>query len=198
MKEGKQDDEMLERLLAGLGAPPVEDGFVQRVTRGVEARTAAAEPRTRGWGGAIWGFASVAAAVLLCVAAVHALRGRDAAPRVRTMPVILPNSKPKGIDAVAVQEARIERVNAPRRREVAARRHSPPAPALVSFPAPEAPLTEQEKLLLGIARSGNPEELATLSPEIRARQEAKQKAAFHRVFEQGIPGYEDQVPVSQD
>jgi hypothetical protein len=198
MNDVKQENEMLDRLLGGLGTAPVDDGFAQRVVRGVEASIAAAPPRKRGWSMAMWGFAYVAAAVLLCMVAVHALRARDAAVTARTMPVVLPNSGRKAINSGAVEETRIERVNAPPTRKVAVRRHLAPASASMSFPAPEAPLTEQEKLLAGIAGRGNPEELAALSPEIRASQEAKQKAAFHRVFEQGVPGYGDQAVVSQD
>jgi hypothetical protein len=54
---------------------------------------------------------------------------------------------------------------------------------LASFPAPEPPLTEEEKLLQRIARSGNQQQLAVLNPELRAKEEAASEAAFEQ-FEQ--------------
>jgi hypothetical protein len=66
---------------------------------------------------------------------------------------------------------------------------SPEAPTLhemrvVNQPAPKAPLTEQEKLLLRIARSGNPHELAMLNPAVRAKQEAAEEAEFQKFVAQ--------------
>jgi len=66
---------------------------------------------------------------------------------------------------------------------------SPEAPTLremrvVSQPAPKAPLTEQEKLLLRIAHSGNPHELAMLNPAVRAKQEAAEEAEFQKFVAQ--------------
>ena len=51
-----------------------------------------------------------------------------------------------------------------------------------SFPAPPMPLTEQERLLLRIAHSGDPVELAMLNPEKRAAREAGTDADFQRFF----------------
>ena len=52
-----------------------------------------------------------------------------------------------------------------------------------SHPAPEMPLTEQEKLMLRIVRGGDPVELAELDPRVRAAQDAEQKAEFKDFFE---------------
>ncbi len=51
-----------------------------------------------------------------------------------------------------------------------------------SRPAPPIPLTLQEKLLLRVARSTDPAQLAMLNPEMRARQEAESNAEFRRFF----------------
>jgi hypothetical protein len=68
----------------------------------------------------------------------------------------------------------------------------------VSHPAPKAPLTEEEKLLLRIARSGNPHELAMLNPVVRAQQEADEEAEFHEFVEQSIHGNKgDQNEIEQ-
>jgi hypothetical protein len=58
-------------------------------------------------------------------------------------------------------------------REIHAENHS----------APEAPLTEEEKLLLRIAHQRGPEEVAALSPVLRAAWAVEEKAEFQRFFE---------------
>ncbi|HEY1808829.1 MAG TPA: hypothetical protein VGG42_09720, partial [Acidobacteriaceae bacterium] len=50
-------------------------------------------------------------------------------------------------------------------------------------PAPPQPLTEQEKMLLRVAQVGNPQEMAMLNPEIRAKKEAQSDQEFQRFFE---------------
>lgn len=57
-----------------------------------------------------------------------------------------------------------------------------------SRPAPPLPLTEQEKLLLRIAHKRDPEELAMLDPEMRAKQDAEGKTEFQRFFEPPTTG----------
>ena len=52
-----------------------------------------------------------------------------------------------------------------------------------SHPAPEMPLTDQERLMLRIVRGGDPVELAELDPQVRAAQDAQQKAEFQNFFE---------------
>ncbi len=53
---------------------------------------------------------------------------------------------------------------------------------LASFPAPPAPLTEQEKMLLRIAHRGDPKDLELLNPEAAARELAQNMAAFDHFF----------------
>ena len=52
-----------------------------------------------------------------------------------------------------------------------------------SHPAPEMPLTQQERLMLRIVHGGDPVELAELDPQVRAAQYAQQKAEFKDFFE---------------
>lgn len=52
-----------------------------------------------------------------------------------------------------------------------------------SRPAPPLPLTHQERLLAEAVHKANPEELATLTPEVRVRQLELSKAEFHDFFE---------------
>jgi hypothetical protein len=56
----------------------------------------------------------------------------------------------------------------------------------LSHPAPEAPLTQQEKLLLRVAQSGNPHVFAMLNTEIRTRREAEEDAEFQRFADPSV------------
>ncbi|WP_263352122.1 hypothetical protein [Acidicapsa acidisoli] len=56
----------------------------------------------------------------------------------------------------------------------------------ISHPAPEAPLTPQEKLLVQIAQSGNPHALSMLNSEIRVRREAEEDAEFQRFADRSV------------
>lgn len=58
-----------------------------------------------------------------------------------------------------------------------------------SHPAPEAPLTNEEKLLLRAVHTGDPQLMAMLNPEMRARKEAESEAEFRKFVEQS--GNED-------
>jgi len=53
-----------------------------------------------------------------------------------------------------------------------------------SHPAPEAPLTSEEKLLLRVVHTGDPQLMAMLDPEERAKQEAASEAEFQKFVEQ--------------
>jgi hypothetical protein len=192
MKENNQEDKMLERLLAGLGAAPVEEGFAQRVTRGVEARTKAVEARPMRWRGTMLGFASAAAALLLCAVALQEARHRDVAvPSARNAPRVMPGAAPPRMAPIAGEAAA---VGPPAPRRMIRLPHKVPATdertvtaALVSFPAPEAPLTQQERLLLRIVHRGDPVEVAMLSPQESAREEAAEAAEFQRFFPPKAP-----------
>jgi hypothetical protein len=58
----------------------------------------------------------------------------------------------------------------------------------MGHPAPQAPLTEQERLLLRMVQTEAPEQIAMLNPEIRAKQEAQSEAKFQEFVEQSIKG----------
>jgi hypothetical protein len=58
----------------------------------------------------------------------------------------------------------------------------------VSHPAPEAPLTEEEMLLVRIAHRAGPQELAMLNPQIRARRDAESEAAFLKFVDGSTEG----------
>jgi hypothetical protein len=59
-----------------------------------------------------------------------------------------------------------------------------------SHPAPAEPLTNEEKLLLHAVHTGDPQVMAMLNPEERARQEVAREAEFQKLI--GQSGTEDQ------
>ncbi len=52
-----------------------------------------------------------------------------------------------------------------------------------SQPAPPLPLTREERFLLRLAHKGDPEELAILDPNVRAKQDVEARAEFHIFFD---------------
>ena len=56
------------------------------------------------------------------------------------------------------------------------------AAQLASSPAPPLPLTEQERLLLRLARGQDEKDLAILNPDVRAAQSAKATQQFQQFF----------------
>jgi hypothetical protein len=57
-----------------------------------------------------------------------------------------------------------------------------------SHPAPEQPLTEQEKLLLKIIRGNAPQQLIALNHSLETSHDEDEKAAFQRFFEPAKTG----------
>jgi hypothetical protein len=57
-----------------------------------------------------------------------------------------------------------------------------------NHPAPEAPLTEEEKVLLRIAHRGDPVEMAALNQLLWAARDAEEKAEFQSFFEPPTTG----------
>ena len=60
-----------------------------------------------------------------------------------------------------------------------------------SHPAPDAPLTEEERLLSSIVQQETPQLFAMLNPEMRHRQEEAEEAEFERFFD---PSGADNLP----
>lgn len=96
----------------------------------------------------------------------------------------LPNPKP------SARAREISPLFVSRRRPLLPRPPALPrrAPAqLTSFPAPPAPLTEQEKVLLQIVHRGDQDTFNLLNPEATARELAQNMAAFDRFFPPPAP-----------
>ena len=182
----RDEDESIDRALASLSNAPIDNGFTQRVTQGVEQRLRHAQVKRPVW---VWGVSFATAAVVAVVAAALAVHRRHEAPVRPSQAVVATRRQPaSGTPTEPAERAAIEQKGNP------VRPHSLPRTAVArmsagasdpaeeaSFPAPPEPLTEQERLLRQIAHTGDRVELATLNPEISDRlmaQDRRQVDAF--------------------
>ncbi len=201
-------EEAIEKMLAGLRDAEAPAGMERRILEAIEDRAIA---RSRsGWRRfrPIWlvgsvgpvrgrflaggvAFAGVLAVVLavLAIPAIHRLEHAAPQPKSSTSPgsprpaaasglvAEVARPQPSGASARPMVKTRVRRAGDLRDSDSVAFQEVP-----ASHPAPPMPLTEQEKLLLRIAHTGDPVELAMLNPEIRARREAQGEAEFKEFF----------------
>jgi hypothetical protein len=181
----KDIDRNVETVLRGLRDVQPEASLEQRIARALQAEPAVSErtPWFRGWA-----FAMPIAAVLgIAIAAnllhlQHTSRDQEAArlatrmPSVPTQPLepTVPGDlqwTPTSVTAHAVPHRMV-------------RAHVPGAPPQEprSFPAPELPLTEQERLLLRLTHRDDPVQLARLAPGPRADRYQAEKDAVSEFF----------------
>jgi len=179
-------EETLDRLLTSLGSVKVDADFEQRILRRVEAHQAPTQAQRSPRLPWTFGLASAIAAALIG-AAILLHSGRRSGPPPMTARV-----------ESRVPQTASQAIRVPGRTRIVARQKAaqlPPdrgATMLVSFPAPEAPLTEQERLLLRIAHTGDPVEFAALNPERRASVEAADEAEYLKFFPPPSPPIDDQ------
>jgi hypothetical protein len=183
--DGKEN-ESIERALSGLRQVEAPAGLEDRVLRAVHDKMEIAkEPvDSRRWPAwASWaGFGLAAATALLMVAiALH----RHDGSRSERQAVSAPAKRlPDTTAAANPPRNEFDRAVSvrPEKQVHQAVREAHPR-QLASFPAPELPLTDEEKILQRIARSGDQQQLAVLNPELRAKDEAASEAEFKQ-FEQ--------------
>jgi hypothetical protein len=183
----KNSEEAIETVLEGLRncAPPV--GLEQRALAAARAAAAGGAMPRLGWPAWAWGVGlagSVAGIVAICIA-ISPEVWREPHPAQPKLGSSLATS-PSSADS-RVQEAD-ERSDA----QFAGRSVRPVRLVGASYsarlrntratshPAPEEPLTEQEKLLLRVVRTGNPHGIAMLDPDLRARQMVEQETEFEK------------------
>jgi hypothetical protein len=165
-------------------------GMEERVLAAVRMREAAAAASRPGsaW---VWGGVAAAAAVVVAAALWHGTSGAGDAPRrgggahaVGRAPMV------GGAGARALGEGSGRRdvvavvpiVRGARRAAVQRAARVPDARVEEprSYPAPPAPLTQQELALVAIARSGRLEDFAMLNEVERTKQNAAEEAEFQR------------------
>lgn len=193
-------DHDLDRVLDALRTVAPPEGMQQRLHETMRSHeaTSALTPRTNRERFRVWKIgrfappalfaSSLAAAVVLGVLlfGVHGLVSHPPAPavsvrtdeqrsvrteaRLATLTTSAPLGSTRGVHRSKVRQEHNQRAFAHQR-------------LALSYPAPEAPLTKQEKLLQGIARTGGEQEFAMLNPEMRASKADKDRADFRRFLE---------------
>lgn len=211
----KSTDEVVEQVLAGLRDSEAPVGMERRILEAVQDRAAvksrsgwqwlkpmrltqppicwgAARTWTRSWTGGI----ALAGTVAICVAGFM-VRRMEPVPDASQAHAI-PDALPRVSSQVAEKSpylpppyvVRVERKATARKARLFSITDAANLSAMraASYPAPPAPLTQEEKLLLRIAHKGDPQELALLNPVLRAARNAEEKAEVERFFTQPATG----------
>ena len=179
----KGPDETIERVLSGLRDVEAPDGLEQRVLRAIAEGVEHRATRRWNWRSSLhWRAAGGFAVAMLTIAILH-----------RPTPAHEPNvpgAHPRRSTVVHSAGAAVTTTSSSKgllrparmRRRSAVFADSSPAPMLIasSSPVSTMPLTEQEKLLLQVARRGEPSPAPTLDPDQLALREAEAEAAFKR------------------
>jgi hypothetical protein len=207
----KSSEEIIQQVLLGMRDCEASPGMQGRILEGVESRTSA-EPASYSPGlrpmplitlvrpcamrPLAWGLAfGTMMAVFLSVSVIHRIKQSPASWYAQRVPTT--SLAPPALGAGAEEAQPRLPGSATRSRGDTAQKRTPiNASELVSLrgiraishPAPAAPLTKEERILLSIAHTGDPQELAMLNPEIRAQQEAESEAEFERFVRAATKG----------
>jgi hypothetical protein len=187
----KNPEEAIGKVLAGLRAAEASPGMERRILAAVEKRAAQRPAATPRWAWSVAMAGVAAASLFIAITAIH----RHEHPLTQAQQHILPAEPARDAQpATLLSQKPIEYIKAAAPRRTATRIRAEEAVLLSdlrapSHPAPEAPLTNEEKLLLRVVHSGDPQLIAMLNPEIRAKREAESEAEFQKFAEQS--GKED-------
>ena len=202
----EKPDEAIERVLAGLRDAEAPAGMERRILEAVregapgrrEWRLAGAWPLA---GVRTWALAAgvVVVSSIACWAAFHGhnpgRRGPGSDSTVSKTHTVAENPPAQRAAMVAAGRARPAlpartvvraRIKTNGRRSGSVREEESALLHEVRYgnhPAPEAPLTDQEKLLLRLAHRADPVEMAALNPVLWAKRDAEEKAEVKRFFE---------------
>jgi hypothetical protein len=189
-------EETIGKVLAGLREAQASPGLERRILAAIEARASqrqAAKPSSWTWSVALAGM--IAACLFFAITAIH----RHEHPSTQAQQHVLPAESTGGTEeASLLPHEPIAPTRTPARTAAPARNVQPISAddavllremRAPSHPAPVAPLTNEEKLLLRAVHTGDPQVMAMLDPEVRARQDAESEAEFQRFVEQS--GKED-------
>jgi hypothetical protein len=195
-RENSQDlrDALLDRALASYTPATPREGFQVRL----QARlTAESEPPRRPSFSMQWAWATPAiVATALAVAAILLFRPIPVPLKRQPSPTTSAARANTGgdTDAVSVRPhqsgaaAQAKRAAHGKRPVKATELASLRQMRTVSHPAPEEPLTREEKLLLRIVQKGDSQQMAMLNPQVREKQEAESEAEFKKFVEQSTTG----------
>ena len=165
----KDPDETIASLLAGLRDAEPPPGMHRRILDAMVERRATAHSPHRLLHAAV--AISLACALAFAIWAPHHRRTPTDVRRSMTN-VGTPQTKPpQTVTAITPREPRRSTA-----RVLLRPRQIP------GFPAPPLPLTEQEKLLLRLARRNDSQDMNLLNPDVQAQQSAKATEQFQQFF----------------
>jgi hypothetical protein len=190
----KNPDEAIDRMLKGLRDAEAPQGMERRILE-VVSQSAPAHSR---WTSVFlkaqpWAIAAAAAIVVSLAASLalhrnHQVDHAAATPKLHTSPAV--TTAQTEVAATIIPQHKkslgvsLQTTTAPKTEAISDEDALAISEMLApSKPAPPLPLTHQEKLLAEVVHHGAPEELATLRPDVRARQIEISKAEFHDFFE---------------
>ena len=202
----RDSEETIQRVLTGLRDAEAPRGMERRIVNALETRASGlAAANARGWKpdwltARVWrvafaGVIAVSLAISLGIGAMH----RYGLPPTQSEVDSASAGAMEAVRTAGPQESALhpQGQTAPERAKSYSRKARLRGSAYeasysemraMSHPAPQAPLTVQERLLLRMVQTGDPEQIAMLNPEIRAKQEAQSEARFQEVVEQSIKG----------
>jgi hypothetical protein len=185
-------EETIGKVLAGLRDAEASPGLERRIQAAIEERASERPVATSRWAWSVALAGMIAVSLFVAITVLH----RHNNPSTQAIhPAVPTGSLPANGPEKDMQVASLlphepiapARTATPKRKantisaEDALLLREMRAP---SHPAPVAPLTTEEKLLLRAVHLGNPQVMAMLNPEVRARQEAESEAEFQRFVEQ--------------
>jgi hypothetical protein len=183
-------EETIGKVLAGLRDAQASPGLERRILATVEVRTSQRQAAKPSW---TWGVAIVsvvAACLFLAITAIY----RHGQPSTQAQHHAAPaESAGDAQEALLLSQKPLTSTRSPIRVATPMRRVktiSAEEAVLLrdmrvpSHPAPEAPLTNEEKLLLRAVHLGDPQVMAMLNPEVQAREEAESEAEFQKFVDQ--------------
>jgi hypothetical protein len=191
----KNAEETIGRVLAGLRDTEAYPGLERRILAAVEVRASERHAVNRRWAWSVALASVIAACLFFTIMAIQrhehpSMQARQYAlpvqPASGTQQALFLPQEPIAPTRTPFRTASHERKMQPISAEDAVLLSEMRAP---SHPAPVAPLTEEEKLLLRAVHTGDPQVMAMLNPVIRAQQEAESEAEFRKFVEQS--GKED-------
>jgi len=203
--EQNQHDDSVDKVFAALRDTQPPEGMETRIARrlaqhpvpkhrsALRDSIAAFSPTAAWWRGAITG----AAFATLAICAALLLQHRPQPPAIQTSsannaaapfsnaPQLTPASQSRATPCAHSTMLRAESIApAPTSEDAQTLLAESNAP---SHPAPELPLTPQERQLARLVHTADPNELASLSPETDARREAEDAAELARIFAPPTP-----------
>lgn len=185
-------EETIGKVFAGLRGAEASPGMERRILAAIEERTSQRPAATPRW---VWGAAvacMIAVALFFAITSIHRHDNPSTQARHSAVPTdtLSANGPEKDLQVASLlphESIAPIRTVAPERKAnttdtedaVLLREMRTP-----SHPAPAAQLTNEEKLLLRAVHTGDPQVMAMLNPEVRARQEAESEAEFQKFIEQ--------------